>query len=247
MLMDMIVFLNVKPEDHDNFALALEKVTVTNSVTNVTEKRPMTGAERTAKWRANKEKTAVEVCDENVTKESTKENIYILNNSTEELNNSYQEELINLTPEELNTTEDLSLSPKELNINLTGELKEKEIKKEKEKNRDERRHRREQKKFGKNAFGQFQNVFLTDEELGKFQKQFPLDWEQRIETMSAGIASKGYNYKNHYAALLGWARRSNKTLQNVTTPSQPEQPKRKSWAELGREMDARERGEVIDL
>ena len=246
----MHVFIDVKPEDHDNLAMLLDKL-VTSNVTvtnNVTEKRPMTGAERTAKWRANKEKTAVEVCDENVTKESTKENIYILNNSQEELNNSYQEELINLTPEELNTTEDLSLSPKELNINLTGELKEKEIKKEKEKNRDERRHRREQKKFGKNAFGQFQNVFLTDEELNKFQKQFPLDWEQRIEAMSAGIASKGYNYKSHYAALLSWAKRDNRMSQPVTAiQTQPEQPKRKSWAELGREMDARERGEVIDL
>lgn len=223
-------------DELDAVLVMLNKVTDCDE--NVTEKRAMTGAERTRKWRNSKKADTEILCDENVTKESNKENIYILNNTPENVNNS----------EELSLTEDLSLIPEELNINLTGELKEKEIKKEKEKNRDERRHRREQRKFGKNAYGQFQNVFLTDEEFEKFRRQFPGDWERRIEEMSMGIASKGYNYKSHYAALLSWARKDN----TPSVPVQKPQP-RKSWIDLAREIDEESNGkvtvegEVIDL
>jgi len=187
--MDYIIIKNIKPEDHDNLAMLLEKM---DSTETVTVKRPMTDAERAKKYRDNKKNRddSVTERDETTAKESTKENI-LINNTPEELNN-LQEELIN--------------TPKESIVNTTDELKEKEIKKEKEKAKAERRQRREERKFGKNVYGKFKNVFLSDEELEKFQRAFP-DWENRIETLSLGIASKGYNYKSHYAALLNWARR----------------------------------------
>lgn len=152
---------------------------------------------------------------ENEAKESTKENIFILNNIPEDIYN------LDSNFQELD------------NNNNSEERKEKEIDKEKEKKKAERRQKREERKFGKNAYGKFQNVFLTDEELDKLKRQFP-DWENRIETMSLGIASKGYSYKSHYAALLKWAQK------DYSSPVS--QPKRTyTFAEVGEMM---ERGEL---
>ena len=57
--MDMIVFLNVKPEDYEAFKLALEKIEI-----NVTEKRPMTDAERAKKYRDSKKQQRHETVTE---------------------------------------------------------------------------------------------------------------------------------------------------------------------------------------
>ena len=64
----------------------------------------------------------------------------------------------------------------------------------------------ETKKNKKKKYGEFKNVLLSDDELQKLKDQFP-DWENRIESMSRGIEMKGYKYKNHYLAILNWARR----------------------------------------
>ena len=62
---------------------------------------------------------------------------------------------------------------------------------------------------GKHKYGEYKNVLLTDEEFEKLKSEFS-DWQERIETMSSGIASKGYKYKSHYAAIRAWARREKK-------------------------------------
>ena len=59
----------------------------------------------------------------------------------------------------------------------------------------------------KYTHGEFQNVLLTEDELAKLKEKFPSTWEQKIENLSQYIASKGKNYKNHYATILNWARR----------------------------------------
>ncbi|MGI2336213.1 MAG: Lin1244/Lin1753 domain-containing protein [Dehalogenimonas sp.] len=64
-----------------------------------------------------------------------------------------------------------------------------------------------EKKPLKQKYGEFENVFLSDEEYRKLKTKFPADATERIENLSAGIASKGYKYKDHYAAILAWARR----------------------------------------
>ena len=61
----------------------------------------------------------------------------------------------------------------------------------------------------KNTYGEFQNVFLKEEE---YQKLIEGIGEQNtkllIEELSGYIAQNGKDkYKNHYAALKGWARR----------------------------------------
>lgn len=60
----------------------------------------------------------------------------------------------------------------------------------------------------KHAFGEYQNVFLSDEELEKLKSEFP-DWDKRIENLSCYMKSKGKTYKDHLATIRTWARRDN--------------------------------------
>jgi hypothetical protein len=62
-----------------------------------------------------------------------------------------------------------------------------------------------EKKSPPQKYGEFQNVLLTDQEFQKLKSRFPGDFEKRIENLSTGIASKGYKYVDHYAAILRWA------------------------------------------
>jgi len=56
--------------------------------------------------------------------------------------------------------------------------------------------------------GEFKNVFLTSNELDKLTDRFGIaGTTERIERLSAGIESKGYKYKSHYATILNWDRR----------------------------------------
>jgi len=60
----------------------------------------------------------------------------------------------------------------------------------------------------KNTHGEFENVFLKEEEYQKLVERITENNAKiLIEELSAGIASKGYKYKSHYATLLNWARR----------------------------------------
>jgi len=67
-----------------------------------------------------------------------------------------------------------------------------------------------QKKEGesiKRKYGEFQNVFLTDEEYQKLLAKFGSQTADKIETLSSALESKGYRYRSHYATILNWARR----------------------------------------
>ena len=76
-------------------------------------------------------------------------------------------------------------------------------------------------KAKKRAYGEFQNVMLTDDEYRKLDQNKQLDM---IDVMSAGIKSKGYKYKDHYAAILNWARRAEKQIKSA--PNQPKDHKK---------------------
>lgn len=58
----------------------------------------------------------------------------------------------------------------------------------------------------KHQHGEYKNVLLTDTELGKLQAEFPTDWQQRIEKLSAYMKSTGKVYKDHLATIRNWAR-----------------------------------------
>lgn len=69
------------------------------------------------------------------------------------------------------------------------------------------------KNNNKLSYGTFENVYLTDEEYMKLKDKFP-DYQNRIDTLSEYLKSKGDKYKDHYATILSWARRDdNKVTQ----------------------------------
>ena len=70
-------------------------------------------------------------------------------------------------------------------------------------------------KSTRHKYGQYQNVLLSDEDMEKLQKEFPRDWEQRIERLSEYIASKGAKYKNHLATIRSWAKKDKATQQKT--------------------------------
>lgn len=55
--------------------------------------------------------------------------------------------------------------------------------------------------------GEYSNVLLSDADLAKLRSEFPNDWEERIERLSAYMASTGKGYKNHLATIRNWARK----------------------------------------
>ena len=82
------------------------------------------------------------------------------------------------------------IRPPEIEIELEKEI---EIKREIEKGRSAR------------AYGRYQNVFLTDEEMADLQASFPAVWEQCIEKLSEYMASTGKRYQSHAATIRRWA------------------------------------------
>jgi hypothetical protein len=58
--------------------------------------------------------------------------------------------------------------------------------------------------------GEFKNVFLSDGEHGKLLERFGAEkTKDLIESLSLGIQSKGYKFKDYYATILNWERRDN--------------------------------------
>ena len=55
------------------------------------------------------------------------------------------------------------------------------------------------------AYGRYQNVFLTDEEMADLQASFPAVWDQYIEKLSEYMASTGKRYQSHAATIRRWA------------------------------------------
>jgi len=67
-----------------------------------------------------------------------------------------------------------------------------------------------QKKLYKRKYGEFNNVLLYDLEYQKLKERFNSRLPVMIESLSEGIASKGYKYQSHYATILSWERREKK-------------------------------------
>lgn len=102
------------------------------------------------------------------------------------------------------------------------------------------------KKPTKHKYGEYCNVLLTDSELEKLKTEFP-DWEERIERLSAYVASTGKRYKSHYATIRNWASKDKQTVKqpqmvrcgrNAPTAGDSEEIDRKAaelrkWLESG--------------
>lgn len=73
----------------------------------------------------------------------------------------------------------------------------------------------------KHKYGTHNNVLLTDEEYKKLQERFPTDYEEKINTLSEGLALKGYKYKSHYLAVIKWAQNEKPKATKTTSSSNP--------------------------
>ncbi len=56
------------------------------------------------------------------------------------------------------------------------------------------------------AHGEFLNVLLTDTELKNLSERFNGTLKERVDKLSAYIASTGKSYKSHYATIIMWAK-----------------------------------------
>ena len=59
----------------------------------------------------------------------------------------------------------------------------------------------------KHKYGEYKNVLLSDNELDLLIREFPTSYMERIENLSAYMASTGKSYKNHVATIRNWARK----------------------------------------
>ena len=100
------------------------------------------------------------------------------------------------------------IRPPEIEIELEKEI---EIKREIEKVRPETGHL-------SHAYGRYQNVFLTDEELADLQASFPAVWEQYIEKLSEYMASTGKRYQSHAVTIRRWAGEDAENCHTLTQP-----------------------------
>ena len=65
------------------------------------------------------------------------------------------------------------------------------------------------------AYGEYQNVFLSDSDMTALQQEFPNDWRERIERVSEYVASSGRTYQNYLAVIRAWAKSDRQAAKNV--------------------------------
>lgn len=58
----------------------------------------------------------------------------------------------------------------------------------------------------KKTYGQFSNVFLTDDECEALITLYPQDHEKKIDRLSEYMHQKGKNYADHYSVIIKWAK-----------------------------------------
>lgn len=73
-----------------------------------------------------------------------------------------------------------------------------------------------QKRETSHKYGEYSNVLLSDTDLAKLKSEFPNDWEERIERLSAYMASTGKGYKSHLATIRNWARRDSEARKKTS-------------------------------
>ena len=69
---------------------------------------------------------------------------------------------------------------------------------------------------GTPAYGRYQNVFLTDDELTELQKELPALWQTYVDRLSEYMASTDKQYQNHAATIRRWAAEDRKKAATQT-------------------------------
>lgn len=87
-----------------------------------------------------------------------------------------------------------------------------------------------EKKDKKKTYGEFKNVFLTDQEYKTLETEYPRKGMlEAIEEFSAYMASKGKAYKNHFATLRPWLRKKGVEKFKICTVKTPAPQDEKNW------------------
>lgn len=63
-------------------------------------------------------------------------------------------------------------------------------------------------------YGEYQNVFFTEEQYQKLQSEFPNDYNERIDKLDLYIQSTGKKYKDCLATIRNWARKEKPIKKN---------------------------------
>ena len=100
----------------------------------------------------------------------------------------------------------------------------------------EKKVKRNEEKEKNTLRGEYRNVKLSDEELGRLQEVFP-DWQARIDRLSAYLASSGKQYRSHFATIRSWAQRETKPAATAPPAAQGVDPM--ALAAIRRRMAAR--------
>ena len=58
---------------------------------------------------------------------------------------------------------------------------------------------------GRTAYGRYSNIFLSEEEYGELNQEYPDRLQRFIEEMSQYLAAIGKSYSNYAAAIRMWA------------------------------------------
>lgn len=59
----------------------------------------------------------------------------------------------------------------------------------------------------RHRYGTYGNVLLSDQDLEKLKKEFPFDWQERIDRVDAYVQMHGKPYKDYLATIRAWARK----------------------------------------
>lgn len=107
----------------------------------------------------------------------------------------------------------------------------------------------EQNREEKHTYGQFENVRLAESEYRNLCTKFgEVGTQQRINTLSVYVASKGKKYRSHYATILAWEQKNKGSYgeQRQETYESREQAKVRRNGEAARAALERMHGSVGD-
>lgn len=87
----------------------------------------------------------------------------------------------------------------------------------------------------KKKYGEYQNVFFTDEQYEKLLSEFPNDYNERIEKLDCYIQSTGKKYKDCLATIRNWARKEKEEQAKRVVTNNPKQASNNPFFDLLRE------------
>lgn len=72
----------------------------------------------------------------------------------------------------------------------------------------------------KEYYGEYKNVFFTDEQYEKLLKEFPNDYEERIQRLDDYMQSTGKKYKDCLATIRVWAKKDGNNKEYINSNQQ---------------------------